>query len=701
MKMSTRISGGFLVLTVLIIFCGGVGYYGISRLGDSLDYVTGPAWDAADGSMEGSIGVEAQVIALNSIFANIGEKNSLLKEAEEGRAMADSALGRMTASGLLDSKDIQRTDAARTQFRETSANALASFEDFTRSHLRLSENFYAFQALMSLAEELGDGAVEELETNPNQGISWNTGLETKWTAADGSMETQIGMLQRIYFYERLVGFQDEKESLEGLNNANIFFVEAMSRIIKHPLFQNTAISQGKYTGQKYSPVLESLLAQHEQDFDEAIEKFLVYRNDREQYQGAMELILDTLEEIEEIGDSTVEGEVENIAIVVSLVSSMIVGVLLIAVLVAIAMGVLIIGNVRKLLGADPADLAEASEQMALGRLDIRTNDSATGVQASINTTVHKLREVIGGIKFGASQVNVASGEVSQGNIDLSQRTQEQAASLEEIASSMEEMTSTVNQNAENAQQANQLALEAQAQAKTGGEVASKAVTAMEEINTSSRQIADIIGIIDDIAFQTNLLALNAAVEAARAGEQGRGFAVVASEVRNLSGKSASASKEIKALIRDSVNKVEEGSKLVGESGQALEGIVTSVTSVSEMVAEIAAASQEQSMGIGQVSTALVQMDEMTQQNAAIVEEASAASQMLEQQAGKLIQLVEFFTTNDTAQGASREQGVDREAENTKQVAENQQKSESSEIKPGNGNDKAASDADDKGKWSEF
>lgn len=255
---------------------------------------------------------------------------------------------------------------------------------------------------------------------------------------------------------------------------------------------------------------------------------------------------------------------------------------------------------------------------------------------------NKLTEVISGIRYGTSEVSTAAEQVFQGNSNLSQRTQEQASSLEEIASSMEEMIGTVNQNSENAHQANRLAMVAQDEAQSGDEIVAQAISAMGEINNSSNQIADIIGVIDEIAFQTNLLALNAAVEAARAGEQGRGFAVVASEVRNLAGRSATAAKEIKALIRGSVEKVQSGTRLVDESGEALKKILGSVKKVNDIITEIAAASQEQSDGIVQVNRALMQMDEMTQQNASLVEEAAAASEAMGVQAGELTSLVSYF-----------------------------------------------------------
>ncbi|MCK4865972.1 MAG: PAS domain-containing protein [Gammaproteobacteria bacterium] len=237
----------------------------------------------------------------------------------------------------------------------------------------------------------------------------------------------------------------------------------------------------------------------------------------------------------------------------------------------------------------------------------------------------KLRTAIGQVQQSSEVLERTSTEIESGNIQLSQRTEEAASSLEETASSMEEMTSTVKQNADNTRQANQLAAGTRKQAEKGGEVVGKAILAMSEINSSSKKIADIIGVIDEIAFQTNLLALNAAVEAARAGEQGRGFAVVASEVRTLAGRSADAAKEIKGLISDSVDKVEQGSELVNESGKTLEEIVGGVKKLTDIIAEIAASSQEQANGIEQVNSAVMQMDEMTQQNAALVEEAAAAS----------------------------------------------------------------------------
>ncbi|MGZ3184658.1 MAG: methyl-accepting chemotaxis protein [Telluria sp.] len=254
----------------------------------------------------------------------------------------------------------------------------------------------------------------------------------------------------------------------------------------------------------------------------------------------------------------------------------------------------------------------------------------------------ELAKIVGGVRVSTTTIATASAEIADGNQDLSARTETQAGSLEETASSMEELTSTVKQNADNARQANQLVISASSVAQRGGQVVSEVVDMMAAIKESSRKIVDIIGVIDGIAFQTNILALNAAVEAARAGEQGRGFAVVASEVRSLAQRSAAAAKEIKALIGDSVDKVDNGGKLVDEAGQTMELIVTSVRQVADIMSEITAASEEQSLGIEQVNEAITQMDEMTQQNAALVEQSAAAAQAMHDEAGALGKAVAVF-----------------------------------------------------------
>lgn len=292
------------------------------------------------------------------------------------------------------------------------------------------------------------------------------------------------------------------------------------------------------------------------------------------------------------------------------------------------------------------DVAGVMQSLSAGDLtNVITNDYE-GVYAQckndINETIDKLSEIFSQIRSSADFISNTSQEIASGNNNLSQRVETQAANLQQTASSMEELTGTVKNNADNAQQANQVAAQARQLAEKGGHVVSSAVSAMAEINESSNKIAEIIGVIDEIAFQTNLLALNASVEAARAGEQGRGFSVVATEVRNLAQRSAVAAKESKELIQNSVKKVRTGTEFVNETGRALQEIVQGVKKVSDIVSEIAAASAEQSQGILQVNQAVSQMDEITQQNAALAEEASAASMSMTDQATNMAHLLNFF-----------------------------------------------------------
>jgi methyl-accepting chemotaxis protein len=327
-------------------------------------------------------------------------------------------------------------------------------------------------------------------------------------------------------------------------------------------------------------------------------------------------------------------------------TTIIVGAMLIGLAAAGALGFFLVQSIVSALNT----AVSIADRIANGEIGndvvVRSNDEPGQLLSSLKRMDAKLVEIVAGVRASADAVGAASRELSHGNDDLSQRTQQQAAALEETASSMEEMTATVKQNADNARQANQLAVGAREQAERGGAVVQRAIGAMGEINSSSRKIADIIGVIDEIAFQTNLLALNAAVEAARAGEQGRGFAVVATEVRNLAQRSASAAKEIKDLIQDSVEKVKTGSELVDESGRTLSEIMESVKKVTDIVAEIAAASEEQSAGIEQVNNAVSQMDNVTQQNAALVEQAAAASKAMEQQSTTLQRQIGYFNTKD-------------------------------------------------------
>ena len=347
--------------------------------------------------------------------------------------------------------------------------------------------------------------------------------------------------------------------------------------------------------------------------------------------------------------SELMGQAGDDAHVMAKQAQTLIGVLsLIAIAISLVLAFLATRSITRPLGQAVSLARKVADGDLTGSIVVTSKDETGQLLQALKEMNESLVKIVSQVRSGTDTIATASKQIATGNLDLSSRTEEQASSLEETASSMEELTSTVKQNADNARQSNQLAVTASEVAVRGGEVVSQVVDTMGSINNSANKIVDIIGVIDGIAFQTNILALNAAVEAARAGEQGRGFAVVASEVRTLAQRSASAAKEIKLLINDSVDKVNIGSRLVNDAGATMNEVVESVRRVTDIMAEITAASQEQTDGIEQINQAVMQMDQVTQQNAALVEEAAAAAESLQDQASNLSQVVSVFKLDSNA-----------------------------------------------------
>ncbi len=369
---------------------------------------------------------------------------------------------------------------------------------------------------------------------------------------------------------------------------------------------------------------------------------------RRQIVADLDLLVSALQQLSNEGTQAVDQTIVQSGVVISILAGLIL-------LSSTLIGVAVTRGLLRQLGGDPAYASGIANRIAQGDLTVdiatRPNDRVSLLFA-MKTMRDGLVNIVSQVRTSTDTIATGSREIASGNQDLSSRTEEQASSLEQTASSMEELTSTVRQNADNARQANQLAVVASEVAVKGGSVVSEVVHTMDDINESSKKIVDIISVIDGIAFQTNILALNAAVEAARAGEQGRGFAVVASEVRSLAQRSASAAREVKELIDNSVQKVETGSALVGEAGNTMSQVVESVKRVTDIMTEITTASQAQASGIEQVNQAVAHMDQGTQQNAALVEEAAAASQSMQQEAANLARIVSVFRLSGGQPGAA-------------------------------------------------
>ncbi|MBB5368602.1 MULTISPECIES: methyl-accepting chemotaxis protein [unclassified Janthinobacterium] len=396
---------------------------------------------------------------------------------------------------------------------------------------------------------------------------------------------------------------------------------------------------------KVGATLNALANQHDESQQKAL--FVDFYKQYLASRGPFDKAEATLNEIIKLNKGVADTSVTDGAATVTRSETMMLSLALLAAALGIACAAYISGNITRPINA----AVQVAQTVAAGdltsRIEVTTTEETGQLLQALKDMNGSLVQIVGQVRSGTDTIATASSQIASGNLDLSSRTEEQASSLEETASSMEELTSTVRQNADNARQANQLARSASSVAVKGGDVVGKVVQTMNAINDSSRKIVDIISVIDGIAFQTNILALNAAVEAARAGEQGRGFAVVAGEVRNLAQRSAAAAREIKTLIGDSVEAVGEGSKLVAEAGGTMADIVTSVQRVTDIMAEITLATQEQSSGIDQINQAISQMDQVTQQNAALVEESAAAAESLQEQAGQLAGVVSVFKLDGT------------------------------------------------------
>jgi methyl-accepting chemotaxis protein len=436
----------------------------------------------------------------------------------------------------------------------------------------------------------------------------------------------------------------EKQRIDAGRVKNTELLKKLDQLIQSESGRNHLKRIGELRG-PYSAATDKAVALGMANKDEEARDVLIKEN--RPLQAAYFKALEELIDLQKSAMQQSAREVQNIAASAGALMLIIAGT---AAAVGALLAWLLTRSITRSLGGEPDYASKVAQEIAAGNLAVDVHvqpGDASSLMVAMKAMRDSLASVVAQVRQGSESVATASMQIAQGNNDLSARTEEQASALEETAASMEELSSTVSQNADNARQANQLAQSASTVAIQGGAVVAQVVDTMKGINDSSRKISDIISVIDGIAFQTNILALNAAVEAARAGEQGRGFAVVASEVRSLAGRSADAAKEIKTLINDSVQRVEQGSALVDQAGATMNDVVNSIKRVTDIMAEISAASSEQSAGVSQVGEAVMQMDQATQQNAALVEESAAAADSLKTQADQLVLAVSVFKLSGT------------------------------------------------------
>jgi len=530
-------------------------------------------------------------------------------------------------------------------------------------NLRLATKLLAsFIAVLALTVFVGVFSIVQLE-KVNQ---MSTDITTNWMPATRALLEMKGLMSRYRSQElqHILSTQDAEMTAYEKSMGDTWNELAKTRGVYEKLITEPE-EKAAY------PELVKLLGQYAQEHEKVIvlsraqrneEATALIRGESLRLNREMNSIFDKLAEVNTAGANKASDTGDA---VYADARRWILGILI----GCVALGLLLAIVIARIVSAPLTHAVKIAQSVASGdltsRIEAQTNDETGQLLEALKEMNDSLVKIVGEVRTGTDTIATASGQIATGNQDLSSRTEEQASSLEQTAASMEELTSTVKQNADNARQANQLAVSASEVAIKGGSVVGQVVDTMGSINASSRKIVDIIGVIDGIAFQTNILALNAAVEAARAGEQGRGFAVVASEVRSLAQRSAAAAKEIKTLIGDSVEKVEEGSRQVAEAGRTMEEIVDSVKRVTDIMGEITAASQEQTSGIEQINQAITQMDQVTQQNAALVEEAAAAAGSLQEQATSLVKAVSVFRLDSDNQAV---RAIARARSNSHEVA---------------------------------
>lgn len=675
-NVATKISLGFMLMVVTLVLASGAGYIATSRLSTSIDYVTGPAWDTADGAMEGEIGTQQQVIATQQLVnaARGGILLDISAQLKEGQASSEGAFGRMFAAKQIPEEKAARLKPMVAAFRSQRDKTIVAAQKFVQAFNNLKNGATDFVTFMGLVENVGDHAVEELETNPDKMISWNSGLKERWHAADGAMEARIALLSRLHHYQNFVdGKVNKTETEKHLSESLAELEHSINSLSSLSVFA-ASVPSGQHQGRSYAEVLGDELEKHKSIMASALNSFAEFNAEIEAFNIATKLIMEEVAVLENLADGAVEGEVETINSVISssytMITLSLIGGFVLAGL-AIFFVLRFIARPLRMVASSLLDISEGEGDLNVS-LEAKSKDEIGDIARGFNQFIAKIRNTILHVAESTTQLSTAAEQMAVVTDEAKRNVGDQKAETEQVATAMNEMTSTVAEVAKSAAAAADSANAAQQQTDNGQAVVGETVTVIKKlaedvenaaqviksVEADSDQIGSVLDVIKGIAEQTNLLALNAAIEAARAGEQGRGFAVVADEVRTLASRTQESTQEIQAMIErlqqstklavevmgTGRSQAENGVEFVNKAGQALQEITHAVSEISDMNRHIASAAEEQNSVAEEINRNIVNINQLADMSVDTSEQISSAGNNLESLAQQLNQLVGQFKT---------------------------------------------------------
>jgi methyl-accepting chemotaxis protein len=628
MKISTKLQGGYLMMTVMVILCGGVGYYGFTKLSGLLDFVTTSITDTAVGASQTTKSVANQMLAIERVMDNdtSEETNATLAQ---GEALTKKGMDLLSSSKLLDKKDLDLINGKQKEFDTVKKKLLTEHAQFVDQIILLDANFSDFNELITLAK---DSTAKELRDVLMRKSASSESLGTEWAIADLTKETQIYLLETKYLFESIISNNAWVQNSEQLDVTIINLEESVADAMDSRFYKNTTIANGKYAGQTYAEGFDTAFAELQENLQAA---YLTGKNlseTRDHYRDISLELIGLVEKTEATVNQKILEEKSTIDATRTTTQVLIVGCAVFGVLISFAIYMIVSVMIQWL-----RDTQQVMTQLANGRLknDIKalqaglvSGDDIVQINEAIRLVVEKFGQVISEISNGAHAVDSISKKITLSANNISSGANDQATSIEETSASIEQMSATVSQNNKNASTTKNLAMETAESATASGKVVLDMVNAM-------RKIAEKVSVIDEIAYQTNLLALNASIEASRAGEEGRGFAVVAAEVRKLAERSKLAASEVIEMANETVNVSER-------AGEQLMQILPNIDRTSELVQEISAASEEQSSGLHEISFAISQLDKVAQHNATASLELTKMAGEMDASVYKLSEAIQFF-----------------------------------------------------------